>query len=48
MLVTGNDVDEIQALKKFLDEVYNSKDLGLLRYFFGLEVLQEDSGIILT
>jgi len=47
-LLTGNDEDEIQALKNFLDEAYRINDLGVLHYFLGLGVLQEDLGIILT
>ena len=48
IILTGNDEVEIQALKQYLDEVFKIKDLSLVHYFLGIEVLQVDEGIILT
>ncbi|KAK9061154.1 hypothetical protein SSX86_018334 [Deinandra increscens subsp. villosa] len=48
ILLTGNNDDEILALKQFLDATFRIKDLGFLNYFLGMEVLSHDSGIIMT
>jgi len=48
ILVTGNDISEIQSLKTYLDATFKIKDLGFVNYFLGLEVLQSQQGLILT
>ncbi|XP_070013007.1 uncharacterized mitochondrial protein AtMg00810-like [Nicotiana sylvestris] len=48
VLVTGNDTTEITSLKSFLDQQFRIKDLGILHYFLGLEVLRESAGVIIT
>lgn len=48
VIITGNHEEEIQALKKFLDDTFKIKDLGYLNYFLGIEVLHEPIGVILT
>ncbi|KAL9995344.1 putative RNA-directed DNA polymerase [Helianthus debilis subsp. tardiflorus] len=48
ILITGNNDDEISALKSFLHTTFQIKDLGLANYFLGIEVLHEPTGIILT
>jgi len=47
-LLTGNEGDEIIALKAFLDVTVKIKDLGLVNYFLGLEVLKAKHGLLLT
>jgi len=48
VVVTGNDSEEIIALKTFLDEKFKIKDLGKLYYFRGMEVLSVSNGLIMT
>ena len=48
IVVTGNDVAEIQNLKKHLASLFDIKALGLLSYFLGIEVAYSASGIVLS
>ena len=48
LLLTGNNPDCVNSLKKVLDDKFGLKDLGSLRYFLGLEVARTDAGISLT
>ncbi|BBG92782.1 transposable element gene [Prunus dulcis] len=45
MIITGNDEQEIQNLKQFLNGCFRIKDLGLLKYFLGVEVARSKDGI---
>ncbi|XP_019246574.1 PREDICTED: uncharacterized protein LOC109226237 [Nicotiana attenuata] len=47
IILSRDDFSEISALKSFLDAQFRIKDLGLLHYFLGIEVLYHSSGIIL-
>ncbi|XP_019238228.1 PREDICTED: uncharacterized protein LOC109218325 [Nicotiana attenuata] len=47
IILTGDDPKEINALKMFLDDQFKIKDLGLLNYFMGIELLFVDSGVLL-
>jgi len=38
IIVTGDDTDEIAALKQRLKEEFVVKDLGNMKYFLGMEV----------
>ncbi|XP_010247637.1 PREDICTED: uncharacterized protein LOC104590619 [Nelumbo nucifera] len=38
IVVTSSDIEEVTALKKFLNSEFEIKDLGELRYFLGIEV----------
>ncbi|XP_019260703.1 PREDICTED: uncharacterized protein LOC109238670 [Nicotiana attenuata] len=47
IILTGDDPKEINALKIFLDDQFKIKDLGLLNYFLGIELLYVDFGVLL-
>ncbi|XP_019260184.1 PREDICTED: uncharacterized protein LOC109238214 [Nicotiana attenuata] len=47
IILTGVDPHEITVLKMFLDDQFKIKDLGLLNYFLGTELLYVDSGVLL-
>jgi Reverse transcriptase (RNA-dependent DNA polymerase) len=48
MIVTSNDEKEIDQLKVRLGKKIKVKDLGQLRYFFGIEAARGAEGIILS
>ena len=48
IIVTGSDVEGIQRLKQFLQKEFDTKDLGILRYFLGIEVAYADDSIALS
>uniref|UniRef100_A0A2N9GFN4 Integrase catalytic domain-containing protein n=1 Tax=Fagus sylvatica TaxID=28930 RepID=A0A2N9GFN4_FAGSY len=48
MIITGDDVQGIQDLKRFLGQYFEMKDLGPLSYFLGLEVSSSSDGYYLT
>lgn len=48
IILTGNDVYEIQKLKDHLHHVFSIKDLGRLIYFLGIEISYLASGISLS
>uniref|UniRef100_A0A2N9HRP8 Integrase catalytic domain-containing protein n=1 Tax=Fagus sylvatica TaxID=28930 RepID=A0A2N9HRP8_FAGSY len=48
MIITGDDVQGIQDLKRFLGQHFKMKDLGPLSYFLGLEVSSSSDGYYLT
>lgn len=37
VVVNGNDMVEIASFKKYLDEEFETKELGESRYFWGIE-----------
>jgi hypothetical protein len=45
MVITGNDETTINDLKKFLNSCFKIKDLGMLKYFLGIEVARSKAGI---
>ena len=47
ILVTGNSENEIQAIKKALDDKFTIKDLGLARYFLGIELCRTSTSTYL-
>jgi hypothetical protein len=48
MVVTGNNPHDQAALKNYLSKEFEMKDLGSLKYFFGIEVLRCKSEIFLS
>ena len=38
-IITGSDSKGISSLKSFLQSQFHTKDLGMLRYFLGIEVM---------
>ena len=47
MIIIGDDLEEIEDLKKNLFQEFEMKDLGNLKYFLGIEVLRSTKGIFL-
>ncbi|RVW70009.1 Retrovirus-related Pol polyprotein from transposon RE1 [Vitis vinifera] len=48
IILSGNDMEELQNLKKYLSEEFEVKDLGNLKYFFGMEVARSRKGIVVS
>ncbi|RVX03568.1 Retrovirus-related Pol polyprotein from transposon RE1 [Vitis vinifera] len=48
IILSGNDMGELQKLKKYLSEEFEVKDLGNLKYFLGMEVARSRKGIVVS
>ncbi|XP_068666377.1 uncharacterized protein [Aristolochia californica] len=48
IIITGSDLEGIQKTKERICTEFKTKDLELLKYFLGIEVLQSVHGIILS
>nr|CAN63185.1 hypothetical protein VITISV_000411 [Vitis vinifera] len=48
IVITGSDQDGIQKLKQHLFTHFQTKDLGKLKYFLGIEITQSSSGVVLS
>ena len=48
IVITGNDAAIICPLTKHLFNHFETKDLGCLKYFFGIEVAQSNEGIVIS
>ena len=48
IVITGSDSKRISSLKSFLQSQFHTKDLEMLRYFLGIEVMQSKHGIFLS
>ena len=48
IVITGNDSAGISSLKSFLQTQFQTKDLGLLKYFLGIEISRCKKGIFLS
>src|SRR4051812_41320339 len=48
IVITGDDVEEIQRLKKRLEEEFEVKNLGHLKYFVGIEIARSPRGSVLS
>ena len=48
IVIIGSDSTGISSLKSFLHGQFHTKDLGMLRYFLGVEVMRSKHGIFLS
>ncbi|CAL8996385.1 unnamed protein product, partial [Prunus brigantina] len=48
MIVTSDDLDEIDKLKGYLASEFDMKDLSGLKYFLGIELTRSEHGIFLS
>ena len=48
IVITGSDSTRISSRKSFLHCQFHTKDLGMLRYFLGVEVMRSKHGIFLS
>ena len=48
IIITGNDMVGISSLKSFLHGQFHTKDLGMLKYFLGVEIMRSKRGIFLS
>ncbi|GKB85258.1 putative RNA-directed DNA polymerase [Tanacetum coccineum] len=48
IVLTGNNQNEINRFKQFLESKFMIKDLGILKYFLGIEVLDNEKGLCLS
>ena len=48
IVITGSDSKGISSLKSFLQSQFHTKDIGMVRYFLGIEVLRSKHGIFLS
>ena len=48
IIIIGNDMAGISSLKSFLHGQFHTKDLGMLKYFLGVEVTRSKRGIFLS
>ncbi|CAH9089473.1 unnamed protein product [Cuscuta europaea] len=48
LILAGNDMNEINAIKSFLHQKFTIKDLGKLKYILGIEIARSKTGIILN
>ena len=48
IVITGNDQDDIKRLKQHLFSHFQTKDLGRLKYFLGIEIAQSKFGVVMN
>ena len=48
IVITGSDSKGILSLKSFLHSHFHTKDLGMLKYFLGIEVMRSKQRILLS
>ncbi|XP_028788255.1 uncharacterized protein LOC114744226 [Neltuma alba] len=48
IVITGSNASGISSLKSFLNSYFQTKDLGSLKYFLGIEVIRSKKDILLT
>ena len=48
IIIIGNDQAGIQKLKQHSFSYFQTKDLGRVKYFLGIEVAQSNSGVVIS
>ena len=48
MIITGDDIHEIENLKRRLHSIFKVKDLGKLQYLLGMEIARSKQGIFVS
>ena len=48
IILTGDDVEGMEELKKKLSAEFEIKDLGQLRYFLGMEIARSKQGLVVS
>ena len=48
IVITGSEQDGIQKLKQHLFSHFQTKDLGKLKYFMGIEIAQSNSNVVMS
>ena len=48
IVLTGNDNHDISKIKQHICHHFQTKDVGKLRYFLGIEVAQSNNGIVIS
>ncbi|KAK4384875.1 Retrovirus-related Pol polyprotein from transposon RE2 [Sesamum angolense] len=48
VLLTGSSIDDLVAVKTYLDDLFTIKDLGHAKYFLGLELTRSSHGTYVT
>ena len=48
IIITSNDQNGIQKLKQHLFSHFQTKDLGKLKYFLGIEVARSNSRVVIS
>ena len=48
IILTDDDIEEIEQLKKILGKEFKIKNLGQLKYVIGIEVIQSKNGILIS
>ena len=48
IFITWSDIAGISSLKSFLHGQFHTKDLGMLKYFLGVEVMKKKHEIFLS
>ena len=48
IVITGSDSKSILSLKSFIHSQFHTKDLGMFKYFLGVEVMRSKQGTMLS
>ena len=48
IIITGNNYEKINEVKKYLKEKFEIKDLGRLKYFLGIEITHSTKGLFIS